>query len=327
MTLLLLAAVLGRRLSLGLLAAVADQPVDEVEDALAPARAAGLVHEPEADVVAFAHALTRDAVADTTSASRLARLHARVAHALADESVTGGLIDPQERVSELARHWLAAGPTHVSRAWRAAEEAAAQARRAFSYVEAERLMGAAVEGHRRDPLGTPEERYALLLTRAADARQNADWDQVLPHVTEAMALARGAGDVRRLAEAAAATTHNHVWMPQGWNEVHDDAVEDLRWGLAQLPTSDSVDRCRLMLALAVQLYYDPRRRPSSARSPTRAWRWPAGSVATTCSGGRRTRRGWRCGRRRTPGSVARWPPRGSRPPPRRATRTPRPWRW
>ena len=62
--LLLLASVLGRRCSLDVLAAIAGQPVDTTEDLLAPARDAGLVHEPEVGVLAFTHALTRDAVAD-----------------------------------------------------------------------------------------------------------------------------------------------------------------------------------------------------------------------------------------------------------------------
>ena len=94
-SLLLLGAVLGRRFSLDLLAAVAGEPVEDVDDALAPAREAGLVQDPEAGVVAFTHALTRDAVATTTSPSRLARLHAQVAHALADDALVAGLSDPR----------------------------------------------------------------------------------------------------------------------------------------------------------------------------------------------------------------------------------------
>ena len=201
--LLLLASVLGRRCSLDVLAAIAGQPVDTTEDLLAPARDAGLVHEPEVGVLAFTHALTRDAVATTTTPSRLARLHARVAHALSDDAgpagVSGvtGLIGPEERVAELARHWLAAGPSHVSRAWRAASAAADQARRACSWVEAEQLVSAAIEAHRRDPLGTAAERIDLLLARAHDCRPNAEWDQVLPCAIEAVALARREQDVAR----------------------------------------------------------------------------------------------------------------------------------
>ena len=154
-SLLLLAAVLGRRCSIDVLAAVAGEPADDVDDLLAPAREAGLVQEPEVGTLAFTHALTRDAVATTATPSRVARLHAQVAHALADGGAVAPLVGPEERVAELARHWLAAGPSYAGRAWRAAVDAAAQARRTFSWVEAAQLMAAAIEAHRRDPLGTP----------------------------------------------------------------------------------------------------------------------------------------------------------------------------
>lgn len=264
-SLLLLGAALGRRFSLDLLAAVAGDPVEDVDDALAPAREAGLVEEPEAGVVAFTHALTRDAVATTTSPSRLARLHAQVAHTLDDETLLAGLVGPEERIAELARHWLAAGPTHASRAWRAAVDAAEQARRTFSWVEAEQLVAAAIAAHRRDPLGTATERIDLLLTRARDCRPNAEWDQVLLCAAEAITLARREEDLVRLAAAAAASTDNAVWLPQQWNEVPEDTIEDLRWAMSELPSGDSADRCRVMLALALMLYYDP-----SAQAEVRA---------------------------------------------------------
>ncbi len=259
-SLLLLAAVLGRRCSLDVLAAAAEEPVDDVDDLLAPAREAGLVLEPEAGVVAFTHALTRDAVAATTTASRIARLHARVAHGLADGGAIARLVGPEERVAELARHWLAAGPSYAERAWRAAVDAAAQARRTFSWVEAEQLVAAAIEAHRRDPAGTAQERIDLLLTRARDCRPNFEWDQVLPCAAEAIALARREEDLPRLVAAAAAASDNLVWTSQQWNEVLEDTVDDLRWALARTSEHDSADRCRLMLALALQLYYDPHAR-------------------------------------------------------------------
>ncbi|WP_027861148.1 BREX system ATP-binding domain-containing protein [Marmoricola sp. URHB0036] len=260
---LLLAAVLGRVCSLDVLAAIAGQEPDQVDEALAPAREAGLVREPGAGVLAFAHALTRDAVAATATATGLARQHARVAHALSDGAELAALVPPEERVAELARHWLAAGPSYAGRAWRAAVDAAAQARRSFSWVEAANLMSAAIEAHRRDPSGTPEERIDLLLTLARDFRPNAEWNQVLPAAAEAVSLARRSGDLERLTAAASAASDNLVWLSQQWNEVLEDLVDDLRWGLAQVPPGDSPQRCRLMLALAMQLYYDP-----SARAET-----------------------------------------------------------
>jgi hypothetical protein len=96
-----------------------------------------------------------------------------------------------------------------------------------------------------------------LLTRARDCRPNAEWDQVLPCAAEAIALARREEDLGRLAAAAAAATDSAVWLPQQWAEVPEDTIEDLRWAMSELPAGDSADRCRVMVALALMLYYDP----------------------------------------------------------------------
>ncbi len=255
--LLLDAAVLGRRFSVEVLARVVERDVGAVDTDLQPARDAGLVIDVDEQTVTFSHALTRDAVAGSTSALRLARRHARVAHVLEHDEEVLALLQPEERTAELARHWLAAGPTHVGRAWRAAAEAAAQARRSFSHEEAAALLGGAVEAHRRDPQGTPEEHFDLLLAKARDHQSYADWASVVACAFEAVALARHEGDPVRMARAAAALTDRTMWLAHGWNQVHEDAIDDLRWGMRELAAHDSPERCQLMLALAVELYYDP----------------------------------------------------------------------
>ena len=89
---------------------------DELLDRLEPALAAGLVREDGIDQFTFAHALVRDTTRSQVSASRRARVHARAAEALQHRP---------GRETELARHWLAAGPAYADRAWRAAVAAAA----------------------------------------------------------------------------------------------------------------------------------------------------------------------------------------------------------
>ena len=268
-SLLLLAAVLGRRCSLDVLAAVAEESVDDVDDALVPAREAGLVVEPEAGTVAFTHALTRDAVTATTTASRVARLHARVAHGLSDGGAVAGLVGHEERVAELARHWLAAGPSYAAHAWRAAVEAAEQARRTFSWVEAEQLVAAAIEAHRRDPLGTAEERIDLLLTRAHDCRPNC-------RVGPGAPVRRGGdrpGTPRRRTCPGSSLRRR---LPRTtWSGRRSSGTRCSRTPSTTCAgpspgrrPRDSPERCRLMLALAVQLYYDPRR-PRRARGAGR----------------------------------------------------------
>ena len=85
--------------------------------------------------------------------------------------------------------------------------------------------------------------------------------------------------------AAAALTDRAVWLPHGWNQVHEDAVDDLRWGMRELSNHDSRERCELMLALAVELYYDPQ-----ARAETRALVDEGVDPRRCIAGGRRVAR-------------------------------------
>ncbi|GAA1926960.1 hypothetical protein GCM10009815_21830 [Nocardioides marmoribigeumensis] len=251
------AAVAGREFSLEVVAAAAGADPDAVDRALDDARALGLVRDREVGRLAFDHALTRDALVGALPPVRRARLHARVAHALETDADLALVVPEQERVSELASHWLAAGPTHAARAWRAAVAAAELARRAFSHEEAMTLMGQAVEAHRRDPAGTRVERFDLLMSRARDAQRLGDWKVVIEAASEAVSLARLDRDLPRLARAAAALSHLTLWSVRQWHEVDEDVVEDLRWALAEVGDADSADRCRLLGALAIELYYLP----------------------------------------------------------------------
>ena len=125
---LVTAAVTGRRFRPEVVAAANGTDLDDVADDLDAARAADLVVEGEHGELAFAHALTRDAVYLAEPEHRRARRHARVAHAFETDPTVRALTPDQELTAELARHWLAAGSSHADRAWRAARAAAAQAR-------------------------------------------------------------------------------------------------------------------------------------------------------------------------------------------------------
>ncbi len=250
---LLVSAALGREHSPLLLAHVGGWGPDEVTDRLEPAQDVGIVHQRGDGRLVFEHALTRDAVIATASPARVARVHARIAHAL--ESVPRGSLAPAERAFDLAHHWLAAGPVHAPQAWRAAAAAAAEARRDFANVEAADLYRAALDAHALDPSGTREERYDLLLSFAEAAAWAAKWRPVVEAVVEAVALASTENDPDRVAHAAAALTRYSVWTPQEYDEVDEDLIDDLRSALRGLDTHDSPVRCVLMLALAVQLYY------------------------------------------------------------------------
>ncbi len=231
---LLVSAALGREHSPLLLAHVGGWGPDEVTDRLEPAHDVGIVHQRGDGRLVFEHALTRDAVIATASPARVARVHARIAHAL--DSVPRGSLAPAERAFDLAHHWLAAGPVHAPQAWRAAAAAAAEARRDFANVEAADLYRAALDAHALDPSGTREERYDLLLSFAEAAAWAAKWRPVVEAVVEAVALASTENDPERVAHAAAALTRYSVWTPQEYDEVDEDLIDDLRSALRGLDT-------------------------------------------------------------------------------------------
>ena len=256
---LLVSAALGREHSPLLLAHVGGWGPDEVTDRLEPAHEVGIVHQRGDGRLVFEHALTRDAVLAAASPAQVARVHARIAHAL--DAVPRGSLAPAERAFDLAHHWLAAGPVHAPQAWRAAAAAAAEARRDFANVEAAELYRQALDAHALDPAGTREERYELLLSFSEAAAWAARWRPVVEAVIEAVGLARADDDPERVARAAAELTRYSVWLPQEYDEVHEDLVDDLRAVLRGLDHHDSPVRCVLMLALAVQLYYAPGAEP------------------------------------------------------------------
>ena len=229
-----MSAALGREHSPLLLAHVGGWGPDEVTDRLEPAHDVGIVHQRGDGRLVFEHALTRDAVIATASPARVARVHARIAHAL--DSVPRGSLAPAERAFDLAHHWLAAGPVHAPQAWRAAAAAAAEARRDFANVEAADLYRPGARRARARPAGTREERYDLLLSFAEAAAWAAKWRPVVEAVVEAVALASAENDPERVAHAAAALTRYSVWTPQEHDEVDEDLIDDLRSALRGLDT-------------------------------------------------------------------------------------------
>jgi DNA-binding SARP family transcriptional activator len=254
------AAVVGRRFHPEYVEAASDgADPDELADHLDAAIATGLLVEDPVDgagQLAFSHALGRDAVYLTLPATRRARRHAQVAHALDTDPTLRRLVPEAERVAELARHWLAAGAAHSERAWRAARDAAAQARGLSDHVTAARLGVDAVAAHRRSG-AEDAERFELLVGVTRDAAYGARWDLVVDAAFEAIALGRSLGRPDLMGQAAAALSAYCVWLPHEWEEYFPDVVDDLRWALHHVPDDDHETRCRLQLALAVELYTNP----------------------------------------------------------------------
>ncbi|HEV3494844.1 MAG TPA: AAA family ATPase, partial [Actinomycetes bacterium] len=156
--LLTVAAVIGRDVDLGLLAAAAGRDFDEVLDDLEPAILHRLlVASPEQPGVhRFAHALVREVVVDDISSLRRARLHLRVADALDD-------VDDNAEIR--AEHLWQAVPIGVAaRAAGALERAARVAVRRLAYTTAQDLLERAVQLRRSagaDPASLEAELRAV----------------------------------------------------------------------------------------------------------------------------------------------------------------------
>ncbi|MFC7496287.1 MULTISPECIES: BTAD domain-containing putative transcriptional regulator [unclassified Nocardioides] len=239
------ASVLGRIFDLPTLAEVAAVDDDDALDLLDPAIEAGLVAEDGVDRFRFNHALVRDTVLSALPQSRRARVHARAAAALSDRP---------KRETEVARHWLAAGPRHVSKAWPAAQAAARSAMAVFAYVEALEMLEYALSTQDEDPTSTAADRFEVLTDLADVLRRAGRWVELREVAHEAIEVADDAGDLDLLIRAGAMTSTGALWNPGG-GEVDEVVVKALRRGLDLLPEGDDPRRCRVMLSLAGEIYY------------------------------------------------------------------------
>lgn len=135
------AAVLGTRFRLDVLAEAAKVPLGEVRTLLGEAAAAGLLAEAGADRGAFRHDLLRDAVYDALAPAERTTLHESAAAVLAAHARRGRDTTP----AEVAHHLLLSGPEHASQAARYAHEAAKRAEALYAYEDAARWYERAVE--------------------------------------------------------------------------------------------------------------------------------------------------------------------------------------
>ncbi len=239
------ASVIGRVFDLATVAAVAGLDEDTALDRLEPAIESGLVSEDGVDRFRFNHALIRDTVLTALPQSRQARVHARAAQAL--EGRAG-------RETEVARHWLAAGPRHLGRAWPAAQAAARAALAVFAYVEALEMLEYALRVEDDDPASRPADRFELLADLVDVLRRAGRWRELRDVAHEAVEVAEETDDLDLLVRAGVMTSTGALWSPGG-GEVDDVVVAALRTALDRLPAGDDPRRCRAMLALAGEIYY------------------------------------------------------------------------
>ncbi|MER5620259.1 BTAD domain-containing putative transcriptional regulator [Streptosporangium sp. NPDC002544] len=138
------AAVIGREIDVDILTEVHDGGEDAVVDAVDAALAAGLVVEPRAGRLRFAHALVRDLLYEGMSRLRRSRTHARVGAAMEH-------VRPTE-VAALAHHFAYGAVPGKAAHYSAL--AAEQAEHHYVYLEAATLWGQALKPRNGDIAAT-----------------------------------------------------------------------------------------------------------------------------------------------------------------------------
>jgi tetratricopeptide (TPR) repeat protein len=190
----------------------------------------------------FAHGLIRETLYGDLTATRRARLHAAVGEALERTAATE---------AELAHHFVEAAPAgDPTKALDHAHRAGLEALAALAYERAADLFDSALSA--LDLLPEPDEprRGELLLLRG-QAQMQSGGDAARSTLLAAIELARRVGDADLLGRAALSL--GGFGLSPGM--VDDDLVAVLEEALNGLPPDGSALRARLLVRLAVALYY------------------------------------------------------------------------
>ena len=246
-TLLVHAAVLGRTVDPDTVAAMADEPVDDVLDLLDLGLASGLLEE-RGSTYAFAHALTRETVYGDVSAARRMRLHARAAAVLEERAG-----DKPDAAAAIAHHAAMAAPlgdeqTRSALVWLHRAAQVAQSRQA--HVEALDLWRRAGETAESAAMETQrlqarcgEAETLLRLGRTGEASDVID---------EVVAAARALGRWDLVADAAAIFNRAGVWSWREHGAKRDELIAVLTEALDHI---DPAREARLCATLLMEHYY------------------------------------------------------------------------
>jgi DNA-binding CsgD family transcriptional regulator len=243
---LAIAAVVGRRFDVDVVADVAELSADRLETAMEEAQAAELVHElgARAGWLQFSHALVRETVEAELSSTRKRRLHRLVGEALEADGHPNHL-------PELAYHFRAAASSDDhERAVRYAIDAAEQATQLMAHEQASELYLWAFEAASMDPTVDLDRHFELLMLRTAAEQRAGSSERATATALDAAAIAVQLADPRRIADAALAVgTAAPVWA------TDRKLIEVLEHALEQIGDRDLSRRARMLARLAQAKYY------------------------------------------------------------------------
>jgi hypothetical protein len=190
----------------------------------------------------FAHGLIRETLYGDLTATRRARLHAAVGEALERAAASE---------AELAHHFVeAASVGDPAKALEHAQRAGDEALAALAYERAADLFDAALVALDLLPERDERRRGELLLLRG-QAQMQSGGDAARSTLLAAIELARVMGDTELLARAALSL--GGFGLSPGM--VDDDLVAVLEEALQGLSSDGGALRARLLVRLAVALYY------------------------------------------------------------------------
>ncbi|XVQ13424.1 BTAD domain-containing putative transcriptional regulator [Spirillospora sp. CA-255316] len=242
------AAVVGRDADLGVLTDVSGGDEDAVIDAVDAGLAAGLVTEPGAGRVRFAHDLVRDTLYTGLSGARRARLHGRVAAALERRRPT--------EIAAIAHHHLehlegggagADGGVAVRYARAAAE--AAEAR--FAHRAAADLWSRAADALRARGDGAARDRLGLEARAIRSGALAGDVFEARERRGRALGAARSLGDADLLARVIVGFDVPTLWTGREYGTFEQDVIDATEEALAGV--TDPELRARLLASLAIEL--------------------------------------------------------------------------
>ncbi len=248
-TVLRLAAAVGREAQVEVLVGAADADEDGVLDALEAGVLTGLLTEPSPGRVRFTHALVRDTLYHDLSQVRLTRMHARVADALA-------ALHPDDHAA-LAHHYARAGTSATAeRAVAYSVKAAELATRRYAYDTAIELYEQALTAFERLPAQSIGDRDARLVELlSALIRVQVLGGAVGPAREtrqRAADVAQAAGRDDLLIAAFSCWTEATPWLIRPYAYVDERVVGMIR-GLLRRDDLEPVTRSRLLEMVVAEL--------------------------------------------------------------------------
>jgi hypothetical protein len=260
-TILRQAAVIGTEIDSDVLADIAGVEENVLMDAIEAGLLAGLVTEPGPGRICFTHALVRQTLYQSLSRLRRARLHARTAAAIEKHT-------PRE-VAPLAYHFTEAGTDPVKAA-RYCRLAAEQAEQRFAHHEAAKLWEQAIACLDQAGNAPARDRLELVLRMVRVLSYSGQVDRARSLRKDAVRAAVPLDDPALLARVITAFDVPRPVMFAEYGKVDHELVGTIEHTLVSLPAGDSPLRCRLLIALALELQTSDPGRGYQASSEAKA---------------------------------------------------------